>query len=61
MNILTFPEFYKKYKDTLGIGRESLRKIVKRKDFPKIMVGSRPRIIEDEVMEYFKSNPIKVR
>lgn len=61
MNILTFPEFYEKYKDVFKIGKESLRKIVKRKDFPKIMVGSQPKIIEDDVMEYFKNNPLKVR
>lgn len=61
MKVLSFPKFYSKYKDTLGIGRESLRKIVKRKDFPKIMVGSRPKIIEDEAINYFKNNLISIR
>ncbi|CDZ74843.1 Hypothetical protein ING2D1G_0684 [Peptoniphilus sp. ING2-D1G] len=56
MTILSFPKFYKKYKDSIDVGRESLRKIVKRKGFPCFMVGSQPRIIEEEAIEYLKTN-----
>ncbi|WP_138158747.1 hypothetical protein [Peptoniphilus catoniae] len=58
MAILTFPEFFKKCKEECNfkIGRDSLRTIVKTDGFPKIMVGSQPRIIEDEAIEYLQTN-----
>lgn len=62
MKLLSFPEFYEEYKKTLGIGRDSLRKIVMRKDFPKVQVGNRPKIIVDEVPNYFSNNyGLKIR
>lgn len=56
MTLLSFKEFYETYSPKLGIGRDSLRKIVRRKDFPKIQVGNRSKIIEEEVEDYFKDN-----
>ena len=56
MTLLSFKEFYETYSPKLGIGRDSLRKIVRRKDFPKIQVGNRSKIIEEEVENYFKEN-----
>lgn len=56
MTLLSFKEFYETYSPKLGIGRDSLRKIVRRKDFPKIQVGNRPKIIEEEIENYFRNN-----
>lgn len=53
MTLLSFKEFYETYSPKLGIGRDSLRKIVRRKDFPKIQVGNRVKIIEEGVEDYF--------
>lgn len=53
MTLLSFSEFYEKYSKQLGIGRDSLRKIVRKKDFPKIQVGNRVKIIEEGVEDYF--------
>lgn len=49
---MSFPRFYLLYKDKLCIGEHAARRMVKRKDFPKIMVGSQPRIILARVDEY---------
>lgn len=56
MTLLGFKEFYEIYSPKLGIGRDSLRKIVRRKDFPKIQVGNRSKIIEEEIENYFRNN-----
>lgn len=56
MTLLSFNEFYENYSPKLGIGRDSLRKIVRRKDFPKIQVGNRAKIIEEGIEDYFKNN-----
>lgn len=56
MTLLSFNEFYENYSQKLGIGRDSLRKIVKKKDFPKIQVGNRVKIIEEEVENYFRNS-----
>lgn len=56
MTLLGFQEFYEIYSPKLGIGRDSLRKIVRKKDFPKIQVGNRVKIIEEEIEDYFKNN-----
>ena len=56
MTLLSFKEFYENYSQKLGIGRDSLRKIVRKKDFPKIQVGNRAKIIEEEIENYFKNN-----
>ena len=49
MTLLSFNEFYENYSQKLGIGRDSLRKIVRKKDFPKIKVGNRAKIIEEGI------------
>lgn len=56
MTLLSFKEFYETYSPILGIGRDSLRKIVRKKDFPKIQVGNRVKIIEEEVENYFRNS-----
>lgn len=56
MTLLSFNEFYENYSSKLGIGRDSLRKIVRKKDFPKIQVGNRVKIIEEEVENYFRNS-----
>lgn len=56
MTLLSFNEFYENYSQKLGIGRDSLRKIVRKKDFPKIQVGNRAKIIEEGIEDYFKNN-----
>ncbi|MDU3456669.1 MAG: helix-turn-helix domain-containing protein [Peptoniphilus harei] len=56
MTLLGFKEFYEIYSPKLGIGRDSLRKIVRKKDFPKIQVGNRVKIIEEEIENYFRNS-----
>lgn len=52
IKIVSFPKFWELYKDRLGVGQHTARKMVRQKDFPKIMVGSQPRIIIDRVDDW---------
>ncbi|MET3616625.1 hypothetical protein ABID14_000245 [Peptoniphilus olsenii] len=54
-NIISFPQFYEKYRDDLNIGRESLRKIAKKPNFPSFKIGKKLMIYEDEIEEYFRN------
>lgn len=54
--LLNFNEFYEQYKDSLGIGETNMRKLVKRKDFPKIMIGNQAKIVVSKIPEFLENH-----